>query len=161
MDRSKITDDMRQLGKQLGESFGESYLGSREERDELTFWVMPKVWVAATTLVREAGFTHLSDLTAVDYLDREPRFDVMTILLQHKTSSYLRLKTVLAEGEDLDSLTPQWKGANWFEREIYDLFGINFVAHPDLRRLLLPADYQGYPLRKDYPVTGPAGSAFR
>lgn len=161
MSTSTVTEAMRQLNVTLAEKFSENFLGSREDRDELTFWVMPDVWEAAALYLKGEGFDHLSDLTAVDYLDREPRFDVMAILSSHRSCTYLRLKTVLDLGQQLASLTTVWTGANWFEREIYDLFGIEFNGHPDPRRILLPKDYQGFPLRKDYPVTGHAGSVFR
>ena len=156
-----VTDEMRLLGQKLQESFQDNFLGSREDRGELTFWVMPSVWVKACELLTGEGFNHLSDLTAVDYLDREPRFDLMAILASHASCTYVRLKTVLDEGQSVDTLTTVWTGANWFEREIFDLFGIDFKGHPDQRRILLPKDYQGHPLRKDYPVTGPADSVFR
>lgn len=156
-----ISDEMRQLGAELSTRFAENFLGSREDRGELTLWVMPPVWREAAAFLSESGFNHLSDLTAADYLDRDPRFDLMIILSSHESRTYIRLKTVVAEGQDVDSLTPVWSGANWFEREVFDLFGINFIDHPALKRILLPGDYQGHPLRKDYPVTGPAGSHFR
>lgn len=161
MSTTTISSEMRELGTNLSKEFGENFLGSREDRDELTFWVMPSVWRDAAEFVCEAGFNHLSDLTAVDYLDRDPRFDVMAIMASHESCTYIRLKTVVAEDESVDSLVPIWPGANWFEREIYDLFGIEFLGHPQLKRILLPEDYTGHPLRKDYPVTGPAGSVFR
>lgn len=156
-----VTDDMRQFSAQLVDKFQENFLGSREDRGELTFWFMPSVWRAAADFFKLNGFDHLSDLTAVDYLDRTPRFDLMAIVSSHTGCTYLRLKTVLDDAQTVDSLVPVWSGANWFEREIYDLFGIEFNDHPNLRRILLPSDYHGHPLRKDYPVTGPAGSVFR
>ena len=161
METSTISIEMRQLGTELSQKFGENFLGSREDRDELTFWVMPSAWREAARFLKDQGFDHLSDLTAVDYLDREPRFDLMAILASHPTCSFVRLKTVLDEEQAADSLTPVWTGANWFEREVFDLFGILFTDHPDLKRILLPADYTGHPLRKDDPVTGPASSHFR
>ncbi len=156
-----VSEEMRQLGYELSAQFADNFLGSREDRGELTLWVLPPVWREAARFLRDAGYNHLSDLTAVDYLDRDPRFDLMAIMASHVKCDFVRLKTVLGLGEPVDSLVPVWTGSNWFEREIYDLFGIEFQDHPDLKRILLPADYQGHPLRKDYPVTGPAGSRFR
>ncbi|MCA9781164.1 MAG: NADH-quinone oxidoreductase subunit C [Candidatus Eremiobacteraeota bacterium] len=156
-----VSEEMRQLGQELSTQFAENFLGSREDRGELTVWVLPPAWRDAARYLRDAGYCHLSDLTAVDYLDRDPRFDLMAILASHERCDFIRLKTVLAEGQPVDSLVPIWTGSNWFEREIFDLFGIDFSEHPGLKRILLPADYQGHPLRKDYPVTGPAGSRFR
>lgn len=147
----------------LRDKLGSSFLGLREDRGEVTVWVESAAWIrAASFLKTEQGCRVLSDLTAVDYLDREPRFDLSAILLDHYGRQDLRLKTMLPE-EDAraESLSDLWPGAGWFEREIYDLFGISFDNHPDLRRILLPEDYQGNPLRKDYPVTGPATSVYR
>lgn len=158
---STISDTVRNLAQGLASAAGANYLGSREDRDEMTFWVMPAAWRDSAAFLREQGFVELSDLTAVDYLDREPRFDVMAILLSPELKEFVRLKAVVAEDQPLDSLTPLWKGSSWFEREVYDLFGIEFNDHPDMRRILLPADYHGHPLRKDFPVTGPASSLFR
>lgn len=156
-----VSEAMRQLGRELSTEFSENFLGSREDRGELTLWVLPPAWRDAARFLRDSGYNHLSDLTAVDYLDRDPRFDVMAVMASHEKCNFIRLKTVVAENEPVDSLVPVWTGSNWFEREIYDLFGIQFTDHPDLKRILLPADYNGHPLRKDYPVTGPAGSHFR
>lgn len=161
MSTTPINDEMRLLSQTLKEMFGDNFLGSREDRDELSFWVMPSVWRQAGEFLKSEGYNHLSDLTAVDYLDRDPRYDVMAILASHDSCTYLRLKTVVEEDQAVDSFIPLWTGANWFEREIFDLFGIEFNDHPDQKRILLPADYTGHPLRKDYPITGPAGSAFR
>ena len=155
-------DPVRALAAQFGDRFGERFLGLREDRGELTYWVDPSVWVeAARFLKSETAFNVLEDLTVVDYLDRNPRFDLAIIVLsmQHKCS--FRLKTLLAEEQSVETLTSVWAGAGWYEREMWDLFGVPFEGHPDLRRLLLPADYQGFPLRKDYPVTGPATSVYR
>ena len=102
---------------------------------------------------RGAGFELLSDITAVDWLDREPRFDVVVNLLslQHR----LRLRIIVgASGDDptVPSLVPVWPGANYAEREVFDMFGITFADHPDLTRILMPDDWEGFPLRKDFPT---------
>jgi NADH-quinone oxidoreductase subunit C len=156
-----ISDTVRALAQGLAQAAGPHYLGSREDRDEMTFWVLPPAWRSSADFLRGQGFVELSDLTAVDYLDRQPRYDAMAILSSPSLKEYVRLKAVLAEDQPLDSLAPLWSGADWFEREVYDLFGIEFTDHPDLRRILLPQDYHGHPLRKDFPVTGPASSLFR
>ena len=100
------------------------------------------------------GFDFLSDLTAVDYLGKkEPRFEVVYHLLSLAKNRRLRVKVPVAEGEpEVDSLTPLWRGANWLEREVWDMYGIRFRGHPDLRRILLYEEFRGHPLRKDYPV---------
>jgi NADH-quinone oxidoreductase subunit C len=98
----------------------------------------------------------LVDLTAVDYLGRDPRFEVVYHLRSMATGERLRVKAALAEPEDgtnpeIDSIVPLWKVANWFEREVWDLYGIRFRGHPDLRRILMYEEFVGHPLRKDYP----------
>lgn len=98
----------------------------------------------------KAGFELLSDVTAVDWLSRQPRFDVVVNLvsLQHRR----RLRIIVGVDSDVPSLVPVWPGANYAEREAFDMFGINFVDHPDLTRILMPDEWEGYPLRKDFAV---------
>ncbi len=152
----------RELGPVLSQNFGEHYLGSREDRGEITHWVDARVWrQAAEFLKYQTEFQVLEDLMVVDYLDREPRFDLAIVCLSLEHRCCVRLKTLVAEDQPVDSISSVLVGASWYEREMWDLFGVHFNEHPDLRRLLLPADYQGFPLRKDYPVTGPATSAYR
>jgi NADH-quinone oxidoreductase subunit C len=98
-------------------------------------------------------FNILVDITAVDYLERKPRFDVVYHLLSLPFSRRLRIKVPIEDGEStLESLTPWWGSANWLEREVWDMFGIRFAGHPDLRRILMYEEFQGHPLRKDYPI---------
>lgn len=98
-------------------------------------------------------FDVLVDITAVDYLDRKPRFDVVYHILSLPFSRRLRLKVPVEEGQTtLESLTPWWGSANWLEREVWDMFGIHFAGHPNLKRILMYEEFQGHPLRKDYPV---------
>jgi NADH-quinone oxidoreductase subunit C len=100
-------------------------------------------------------FNFLSDVTAVDWYPSEPRFEVVYELLSMPRKDRLRIKVRLA-GDDLhvDSLVPVWPAANFFEREVFDLFGVRFNGHPELRRIMMPEDWEGHPLRKDYPVEG-------
>ena len=111
----------------------------------------------AEFLVNDPGmrFAFLSDITAVDKFPIEPRFELNYHLLSLERRARLRLKVRLA-GQDpvVPSMVPVWPAANWHEREAYDLMGIRFEGHPDLRRILMPDDWEGYPLRKDYPVEG-------
>jgi len=98
-------------------------------------------------------FALLSDVTAVDYLPQEPRFAVVYHLLSLARRRRLRLRVWVFEAEaELPSVTGIWPGANWYEREVYDMFGISFTGHPDLSRILMPDDWEGHPLRKDYPL---------
>jgi NADH-quinone oxidoreductase subunit C len=104
----------------------------------------------------ELQMNFLVDLTAVDYLGREPRFEVVYHLRSMATGARLRVKAPLAEPEDgsnpaIGSVALIWPGANWFEREVWDLYGIKFTGHPDLRRILMYEEFVGHPLRKDYP----------
>ncbi len=104
----------------------------------------------------EVAMNFLSDLTAVDYFGREPRFEVVYHLRSFKTGARLRVKALVAEPEDgsvpaCDSIVTVWASANWMEREVWDLYGIKFRGHPDLRRILMYEEFVGHPLRKDYP----------
>jgi NADH-quinone oxidoreductase subunit C len=101
----------------------------------------------------ELGFALLAEVTAADYWPREPRFEVVYILVSIEQRCRVRMK-VRVHGEDahVPTLTGIWPAANWLEREVWDMFGVAFDGHPDPRRLLMPEDWEGYPLRKDYPV---------
>lgn len=108
---------------------------------------------AAAFLKEELGFDMLMDLTAVDYLPREPRYELVCHFYSTGHNYRLRLKCPVPAGDaTVASLTPFWQGADWFEREVYDMFGIKFEGHPDLRRILLYDGFDGHPLRKDYPL---------
>lgn len=100
-------------------------------------------------------YTMLVDLCGVDYYPAVPRFEVVYFLHSFKNNDRLRIKAKVAEGESVASVESIWKAANWLEREVYDLFGIPFENHPDLRRILLWDGYVGHPLRKDFPTEGP------
>jgi NADH-quinone oxidoreductase subunit C len=94
----------------------------------------------------------LSDLTAVDWPKREKRFDVVLNLYSFAKNERLRLKAHAADGEAVPSMVGVWLAADWLEREVFDMFGIVFSGHPNLKRILLPDEWQGYPLRKDYDI---------
>jgi NADH-quinone oxidoreductase subunit C len=97
-------------------------------------------------------FDYLVDVTAVHYPKREAQFDVIYILYSFKKNERVRVKTQIKDGEKLRSVFGIWPTADWLEREVYDMFGISFEGHPDLKRILLPEDWKGHPLRKDYPI---------
>jgi NADH/F420H2 dehydrogenase subunit C len=103
----------------------------------------------------EAAFDLCSDVTATDWPPRPERFDVIYCLFSTKHHHRVRMKVKAAEHEGVPSVTGVWPGANWLEREVYDMFGVNFTGHPDRRRILMPEDWQGFPERKDYPLEGP------
>ena len=128
------------------------------DRDELTIVVKRTALREACAILRddrELQFNFLADITCVDWYPNEPRFDIVYHLLSIPRHQRLRLKVKLA-GDDpsLESITSVWPSANFFEREIYDLFGVRFSGHPNLRRIMMPEDWEGHPLRKDYPVEG-------
>ena len=132
--------------------------GVKFDRDEMTITVERSNIRGACALLREdpaCDFRFLSDITCVDWFPAEPRFEVIYHLLSISKKERLRLKVRLdGESPAVESLTPVWAGANYFEREVFDLFGVRFTGHPYLRRLLMPEDWQGHQLRKDYPVEG-------
>jgi NADH-quinone oxidoreductase subunit C len=123
---------------------------------ELTLEIDPtRIVEVCARLKSVQQFVRMSDLTAVDRYPEEPRFEIIYHLHSLARNARLRLKCrVSGTAPEIDSVTPVWRGANWFEREVFDLFGVRFRNHPDLRRIMLPDDYEGHPLRKDYPVTG-------
>jgi len=103
-------------------------------------------------LAKEEEFDYCVDLTAVHYPKREKPFELVWILYSFSRNQRLRVKTMIGEQESFPSSVPIWPGANWLEREVYDMFGLRFEGHPDLRRILLPEDWRGHPLRKDYGI---------
>jgi NADH-quinone oxidoreductase subunit C len=134
----------------------EAVTGARFDRDELTLWIERSFLREACALLKDGpGYNFLSDITALDWYPSEPRFEVVYELLSIPRKERLRLKVKLSSQDaTVDSLTPLWPAANLFEREVFDLFGIRFNDHPYLRRLMMPEDWEGHPLRKDYPVEG-------
>jgi NADH-quinone oxidoreductase subunit C len=133
-------------------------LAAKFDRGELTLWIDPILLIDALKLLRtdsNTSFAVLADLTALDWFPSEPRFEVVYSLLSHRRHERIRIK-VKVNGADpyIESVTGLWAGASPFEREVFDLFGIRFQGHPDLRRILMPDDWEGHPLRKDYPVEG-------
>jgi NADH-quinone oxidoreductase subunit C len=126
------------------------------DRGELTLEIAPaKITSVCGFLKYDQQFVRLSSVTGVDRYPVEPRFEVVYHLHSLERNQRLRLKCRLpGDVPEIDSVTPVWRSANWYERETFDLFGIVFRNHPDLRRIMLPEDWAGHPLRKDYKVTG-------
>jgi len=128
------------------------------DRDEISIYVERSAIREACALLRDdpnCPFNYLSDVTCVDWYPSEPRFEVVYHLLSIPQKERVRLKVRLS-GDDpaLESVTSVWPSANFFEREVYDLFGVRFAGHPYLRRIQMPENWEGHPLRKDYPVEG-------
>jgi len=127
-------------------------------RGDQTIVVGADALLSLVDLLTGQGFNLLVDITALDWPEREPRFDVVYHWLNLTTQERLRVKVPVADGQAAPSLTSRFKTADWFEREVFDMFGIRFEGHPNLQRLLLWQDFQGHPLRKDFPLDG--GDAF-
>ena len=128
------------------------------DREEMTIWVDRGSLREICAVLRDDASTKynfLSDITCVDWYPSEPRFEVVYSLLSLPRKDRIRLKVKLT-GDDpnLSSLTSLWPSADFFEREVFDLFGVRFQGHPNLRRIMMPEDWEGHPLRKDYPVEG-------
>jgi NADH-quinone oxidoreductase subunit C len=132
--------------------------GVKFDRDEMTIYVDRSDIREVCALLRDdptCPFDFLSDVTCVDWYPSEPRFEVVYHLLSIPKKERVRLKVRLnSSSPSIDSITPVWAGANYFEREVFDLFGVRFAGHPYLRRIMMPEDWEGHPLRKDYPVEG-------
>ena len=131
-------------------------LGGKFDRGELSLEISPAGIVRVCRFLKDdLRFVRLSTVTAVDWYPAEPRFEVVYHLHSLDRNERLRLKCRLpGSAPEIDSVTCVWQGANWYERETFDLFGVRFRNHPDLRRIMLPEDWEGHPLRKDVPVTG-------
>ncbi len=154
------------LEKQLRERFAEEVLGWTVFREQHVLQVRRAEIVEILRFLRDdpaAGFEMLTDLTCIDHLkwpddmaaSAPERFAVVYQLTSLKSNARLRVKAFVSEEHcEIDSVTSLWKAAEWSEREAFDMFGIDFIGHPDLRRILMPDDYEGFPLRKDYPLKG-------
>jgi len=144
--------------KKLKEKFPASVLEVKTFRDEVNVTVQKKdIFEICNFLYSDPDLQYqmLTDLCGVDYFPEQPRFEVVYLLYSMKNQQRLRLKVKAGESESVSSVESIWKAADWLEREVYDLFGIPFDNHPDLRRILLWDGYEGHPLRKDFPVEGP------
>jgi NADH-quinone oxidoreductase subunit C len=133
----------------------EALTDARWERNELTLTVAASEICGAAAAMQAAGYNFFEDMTAVDWFPSTPRFQLSYHLLSHTFKEYIRLRVFL-EGDNPSalSITSVWPSANYYEREVFDLFGIRFENHPNLRRILMPDEWVGHPLRKDYPVEG-------
>jgi len=134
----------------------DAVITGKYDRDELTLEIAtPKIVSVCGFLKYDQKFIRLSGVTAVDRYPADPRFEVIYHVHSIERKERIRLKCRVS-GVDpvIESVYSVWRSANWYEREIFDLFGIQFLNHPDLRRILMPDDWEGHPLRKDYPIYG-------
>lgn len=149
---------LKKVVDRLGQTFSGGVLGVEEFRGQPSIRVSPQAYLEICGWLIEderAAFNFLTDLTAVDWFPEEPRFEVVLHLYSHQHNWRLRLKVpVSGAAPALPTVTGLWPTANWHERECYDMFGIRFEHHPDLRRILMPETYPFHPLRKDFPLEG-------
>jgi NADH/F420H2 dehydrogenase subunit C len=150
--------DLDGLVSKVKEKFPESILDASTFREEVTLHIRAEDILPICRFLHddpELSFGYLTDLCGVDHYPQEPRFQVVYHLCAMKTRRRLRLKVSLpGAAPRISSVFSVWKGADWLEREAFDMFGITFLGHPDLRRILLTPDWEGHPLRKDYPLRG-------
>ena len=122
---------------------------------EMTLTIAAEEIRAAAATVQAAGYNFFEDMTAVDWFPSTPRFQLSYHILSHSYKERIRLSALVEEASpSIESITSVWPAANYYEREVFDLFGVRFEGHPNLRRILMPDDWEGHPLRKDYPVEG-------
>jgi NADH-quinone oxidoreductase subunit C len=152
-----MSNSLEDLAIYIRETRGEAVMSVDIAFGELTIEVTQQAYIGFLTFLRDdprCRFISFIDLCGVDYPEREKRFEVVTHLLSPNHNLRIRVKVAVGEDETIASATSVYVGADWFEREAYDLYGILFSGHPDLRRLLTDYGFEGYPLRKDFPTTG-------
>jgi NADH-quinone oxidoreductase subunit C len=139
----------------LAKSYSDAITDGHDEHGELTIFIAPPSIVEVCRFLKdEQKFIRLSGITGVDWWPDAPRFEIVYLLHSLSENQRLRLKCRVGENEEIDSVTSVWRAANWYERETFDFFGVRFKNHPDLTRIMMPTDWEGHPLRKDYPVHG-------
>src|SRR6185312_4920708 len=136
-------------------AFPDAILDAVFDRNELTLTIAKDQIRDAARTVQQAGYNFLEDVTCIDWYPSDPRFHVIYHILSHSLKEQVRLVAqVDSVDPSIDSITSVWPSANFYEREVWDLFGVRFNGHPNLRRIMMPDEWQGHPLRKDYPVEG-------
>jgi NADH-quinone oxidoreductase subunit C len=154
---NEMVDNLQKLATHCRSALGEAVAGSRITHDELTLDIARDKIVDVLTFLRDDGacqFEVLIDICGVDWPARQERFDVVYHLLSPRLNQRIRVKLTTDEEQPVPSTVGVFPASNWFEREAYDMYGILFSGHPDLRRILTDYGFQGYPLRKDFPLTG-------
>jgi NADH-quinone oxidoreductase subunit C len=152
-----IADDLKQRPAvaALLERYPNAIAEGTLDRGETSLFADPSQIVALCTFLKqEQQFNRLSGITAVDWYPVDPRFEVVYLLHSLPRKERLRLKCRLSDGEEIDSVIGVWRAADWYEREVFDLFGVRFRNHPNLTRIMMPDTWEGHPLRRDYPVHG-------
>ncbi|WP_411816056.1 NADH-quinone oxidoreductase subunit C [Hyphococcus sp. DH-69] len=152
-----MSEELQELGSHIAAAIDADIRGWRVEYGELSIDVRADRIVQVMQFLRDdplAKFLVMIDLTGVDYPGRAKRFDVVYHLLSMHNNTRIRVKAQVAEDETIQTITDVYPCADWFEREAFDMYGIVFSGHPDLRRILTDYGFEGYPLRKDFPLTG-------
>ena len=149
--------DLTSFQNNLNDTLRDSVLSIKEEHGHIIFDIIPSAIVEVVTYLRSKkgfSFTTLIDITAIDFPAKEKRFQLIYHFLSMTENKRCKITMAVSDQETVKSVTPVFECANWFEREIFDLFGITFSSHPDLRRILTDYGFEGHPLRKDFPTTG-------
>ena len=149
--------DLTSFQNNLNDTLRDSVLSIKEEHGHIIFDIVPSAIVEVITYLRSKkgfSFTTLIDITAIDFPAKEKRFQLIYHFLSMTENKRCKITMAVSDQETVNSVTPVFECANWFEREIFDLFGITFSSHPDLRRILTDYGFEGHPLRKDFPTTG-------
>ena len=149
--------DLTSFQNNLNDTLRDSVLSIKEEHGHIIFDIIPSAIVEVVTFLRSKkgfSFTTLIDITAIDFPAKEKRFQLIYHFLSMTENKRCKITMAVSDQETVNSVTPVFECANWFEREIFDLFGITFSSHPDLRRILTDYGFEGHPLRKDFPTTG-------
>ena len=152
-----MSEDLKELAEHIGAAIDEDIRGSLVAFDELTVEARADRIVPVLKFLRDDSlcrFIQLIDICGVDYPERSKRFDVVYHLLSMHNNLRIRIKAQVGEGETIPSVREVYPAADWFEREAFDMYGIVFSGHPDLRRILTDYGFDGHPLRKDFPLTG-------
>ena len=152
-----MSGELEALGARISSALPGAVTAVKVAYDELTLTIVRDRWLEVATHLRDNAdclFVNIVDVTAADYPERDERFEVVAHLQSPRHNRRIRIKTPASEETPVASLTSLYPGADWYERETYDLFGVIFSGHPDLRRIMTDYGFEGHPLRKDFPMTG-------
>ena len=150
-------ENLESLEKAINSDLTTKILSSKIKHDQINICIEDNNLIEVMIFLKthsSTKFKQLIDITAVDYPERDKRFKMVYLLLSHEKNSRIKIEFDIKEGEILSSLTSIFPSANWMEREVFDMYGVEFKDHPDLRRILTDYGFQGHPLRKDFPLTG-------
>ncbi len=150
-------ENLESLEKTINSELTTKILSSKIKHDQINICIEDNNLIEIMIFLKthsSTKFKQLIDITAVDYPERDKRFKMVYLLLSHEKNSRIKIEFDIKEGEILSSLTSIFPSANWMEREVFDMYGVEFKDHPDLRRILTDYGFKGHPLRKDFPLTG-------